>query len=552
MAKLITTDVSNFQNETAAANIINNNFAAVETAVEKTLSRDGTSPNQMGADLDMNSNRILNLMDAVSDQEPVTYSQFQDSITDLQAGTAITAPYVTMASSSSLTAERVLTAGTGISITDGGPNSIVTIAATGSTTAAPKDAAYVTLSTNATLDNERVLTAGAGLTGTDGGAGSNITLAVGAGTGITVNADDVQLATIVDQRLLANTSGGTAAPIATSTSALLDATLSNTQGAILYRGSSSWAALSPGTSGQLLKTNGAAANPSWVTAAGTGDMLAANNLSDVANAATSFANIKQLATTSATGVIPYPYNCLYGLDCSNSGVDATNDIVIAIGCADAADHSSVMHLSSAITKQLDASWAVGTNAGGLDTGSIANAFYYVWLIQRSDTGVVDVLFSTSATAPTMPSSYDRKRRIGAFKRASAAILPFNQAGDLYLYKTSILDHGVVGTGTSRFTPTLSAPTGSRALFRASFNSAVGGFSFVIGPTYETNSAPVYNSPPGISGYGYTYGGAASNGFNVQEYEVLVDTSRQIAVRCGASDPECYIFTRGWKDTRGRS
>jgi hypothetical protein len=37
--------------------------------------------------------------------------------------------------------------------------------------------------------------------------------------------------------------------------------------------------------------------------AGTGDMLAANNLSDVANAATAFGNIKQAATESATGVV---------------------------------------------------------------------------------------------------------------------------------------------------------------------------------------------------------------------------------------------------------
>jgi hypothetical protein len=40
----------------------------------------------------------------------------------------------------------------------------------------------------------------------------------------------------------------------------------------------------------------------WQTIAGGGDLLAANNLSDVANAATAFANIKQAATESATGV----------------------------------------------------------------------------------------------------------------------------------------------------------------------------------------------------------------------------------------------------------
>jgi hypothetical protein len=42
---------------------------------------------------------------------------------------------------------------------------------------APTDASYVTLSTNATLTNERVLTAGTGISITDGGAGSTVTIA---------------------------------------------------------------------------------------------------------------------------------------------------------------------------------------------------------------------------------------------------------------------------------------------------------------------------------------------------------------------------------------
>jgi hypothetical protein len=42
---------------------------------------------------------------------------------------------------------------------------------------APTNATYVTLSTNAMLTNERVLTAGTGITLTDAGAGSTITVA---------------------------------------------------------------------------------------------------------------------------------------------------------------------------------------------------------------------------------------------------------------------------------------------------------------------------------------------------------------------------------------
>ncbi len=59
------------------------------------------------------------------------------------------------------------------------------------------------------------------------------------------------------------------ADMADSLSALLDWLGSAAQGDILYRGSSSWAYLAPGTSGQLLQTNGASANPTWVSPSAT-------------------------------------------------------------------------------------------------------------------------------------------------------------------------------------------------------------------------------------------------------------------------------------------
>ncbi len=61
------------------------------------------------------------------------------------------------------------------------------------TASAPTTAQYVTLATDAALSQERVLVGGAGLVLTDGGANGNATLDVGAGTGITVNANDVQI-----------------------------------------------------------------------------------------------------------------------------------------------------------------------------------------------------------------------------------------------------------------------------------------------------------------------------------------------------------------------
>jgi hypothetical protein len=60
---------------TSAEVNINANNAAIVTALDNTLSRDGTTPNTMGSNLDMNSHRITNLPYALTDTEPVTLAQ---------------------------------------------------------------------------------------------------------------------------------------------------------------------------------------------------------------------------------------------------------------------------------------------------------------------------------------------------------------------------------------------------------------------------------------------------------------------------------------------
>lgn len=118
------------------------------------------------------------------------------------------------------------------------------------------------------------VTAGTGLSG--GGSGGGVTLS---------------LANIADQAMLANTSGTTNAPAATTLSAFLDEVLGSTQGSIIYRGATVWQELTPGSSGQFLQTQGASSNPEWADVAATGALLIANNLSDVASIATSLTNL---------------------------------------------------------------------------------------------------------------------------------------------------------------------------------------------------------------------------------------------------------------------
>ena len=80
MAKLTLTPlVSAYQ----AVPVLNANNDLVEAAIENTISRDGTGPNQMNAVFDMNSNRIINLGAAVGGTDAVTLQQVVDLVAAL-------------------------------------------------------------------------------------------------------------------------------------------------------------------------------------------------------------------------------------------------------------------------------------------------------------------------------------------------------------------------------------------------------------------------------------------------------------------------------------
>jgi hypothetical protein len=124
--------------------------------------------------------------------------------------------------------------------------------------------------------------------------------------------------------------------------------------------------------------------------------------------------------SSAPDTPALPLNSISGCYLTNAA-DAAHDITISAGSARDSTNAVNLVLASAITKQIDASWAVGTNQGGLDTGTVANTTtYYIWLIYRSDTGVVDALFSTSSTSPTMPANYNYKVLLGAVRTDGTA------------------------------------------------------------------------------------------------------------------------------------
>jgi len=166
------------------------------------------------------------------------------------------------------------------------------------------------------------------------------------------------------------------------------------------------------------------------------------------------------ANSVADSVMPKSF--IAGGTYANNAVDVVNDLDIAATvCRDATDVKNIS--VAALTKQSDIAWAVGNNAGALDTGAVGNSDYYIWAILRSNTGVTDYLFSLSSTAPTMPANYNYKRLVGWFIRRSGAIVAFNiyeiAGGGLeLLWKVPTIDVNIANTlNTARRTDAVKVP-----------------------------------------------------------------------------------------------
>lgn len=232
-----------------------------------------------------------------------------------------------------------------------------------------------------------------------------------------------------------------------------------------------------------------------------------------------------------------------GLTLSTAGSSAT--FGIAIGAA------SGMVLSSAYTKTTSA-WALGTGNGALDTGAIANnTWYHVWEIQRSDTGVVDILISTSVSSPTMPTNYDRKRRIGSMKTdGSAHWIRFTQTGDKFIWYTTVNDYNSIVTALP-ISIALTVPPGLtvEALVRGYFGDSASVNTLGLISSLLDDITMAANSPAGnAQAVTQVVNQAAPFG----QIGVLTDTSRQIRAVGSSGTMTVVVATAGWIDLRGKA
>ena len=126
MAKITLNNIGTLEDNSSLAKL-NENFQTIVDEFDNVVSRDGTAPSTMVSDLDMNSNQILNLPDATTDQEPLTYGQFNVYYADILSKAAqVTSDAASVASLYDQFDDRYLGSKTAAPTLDNDGNALIT------------------------------------------------------------------------------------------------------------------------------------------------------------------------------------------------------------------------------------------------------------------------------------------------------------------------------------------------------------------------------------------------------------------------------------------
>lgn len=244
-----------------------------------------------------------------------------------------------------------------------------------------------------------------------------------------------------------------------------------------------------------------------------------------------------------------PHKYISGLTISN-GTDTDHDIDISTGATKDSTNAYRMELSSVLTKQLDATWAVGDDAGGLFTGSVAaDTWYHVFLIRKDTDGSIDAGFDTSVSAANIPAGYTAYRRLGSvLTDGSSNILGFDAVeiagGSLsFTWDAPVRDVALTTLpDTNRNLVALSVPLGVETIVKMNIYAAdtVNRYIWVKSPTQTDVAA---------SGTDLTLAIVADALAGSTTLDVKTNTSSQVAYRGDATTIDLYIWTLGWLDRR---
>ena len=368
----------------ASVAALNANFAAIVTAIENTLSRDGTSPNTMSGNLDMNSNRILNVPAPTSDNEPITRAYlgtldnnaYTASVNAAASAAAAATSETNAASSASTASSSASTASSAASAASTSASNASTSASAASTSAS---SASTSASNAATSASNAASSASSASTSASSASAAQVAAEAALASTLSAydNFDDRYLGTKASDPSVDNDGNALVA------------------GALYFNSSS----------GAMKVYTGSAWTAAYIS--GTGYLAAANNLSDVQSAATSRTNLGATATGSSlfTTASASAARTTLGLGTAATMTGPTGDIV---GTTDSQTLTNKTLTNPTVTNYVESVVAIGTVNGSGATLSLTN-------------GTLQTATLTASTSSTftMPTATAGKSFVLLLKQATS-------------------------------------------------------------------------------------------------------------------------------------
>lgn len=245
-----------------------------------------------------------------------------------------------------------------------------------------------------------------------------------------------------------------------------------------------------------------------------------------------------------SSLIGYPPGHYQGFELSND-TDADHDIQINKGNARVGFTNNVYELTSVLTKQIDANWAEGDDAGGFPSALTLsnNTWYRVFLILADD-GSVDGGYDTSATATNLladATDYTYHLQVGWVKTdGSANILPFLQNGLRIDWSVPILDLNATNPGTGAKTLSISTPPEiNNAILTVRYEDSTSSSMIFVSSLNQTDTAPT-----AVNAFTCH---ATNSSIDINTVIVPTNNSGQVRYRLDASHAGTIarVLTNGW-------
>lgn len=226
--------------------------------------------------------------------------------------------------------------------------------------------------------------------------------------------------------------------------------------------------------------------------------------------------------------------------------DTIHDLTFTTGvCRDSTDAINCKPTWTTITKQIDAAFAEGNNAGGMATGAVAasTSYYYNLIRKNADTTVFDICIDVSSSHANTPSGWTFMREVhreftdGSSQLRPQTYLEVAGGGIRSKFGTILTAFTDSNPGTNLVTKTLQVPPSVEVNGTVSLIDAT-----PVGATYMVFSEVGSTATePDVNNYNVFIGGVAGDIYRQFDLEIFVDSSRNIEYELSQSTADHSVW-----------